>query len=393
LIEETYQSIYHLKDMAFLNTRHTLTIVLIVLLCSCGNNGKEPSTDDNGKDRKLMLTHWVDNMIVPSYHNFKTKFDIMHVKGNAFTDSPNDATLLEFRDAWVDAYSEWQKVELFEFGPADRSTLRNFFNIYPTDVAGINANINDANANLNVPAAYSRQGFPALDYLINGVGADDTSIITYYTNNADASKKLAYINRLLSQMSLLITNVITEWTGNYRDTFISSTGLDIGSSTGSVVNAYVLNYERYIRSGKFGIPSGATIASSGVPYPEKVEAFYKKDISLQLAKIAHDASVGFFNGKSVNGEPDGPSFKSYLDALGSKDEGTGTPLSSIVNNEFMAISSKLNELTPNLYEQVQTDNQKMVDTYAAMQKLVRILKVDMASAMSVTITYTDNDGD
>jgi hypothetical protein len=35
----------------------------------------------------------------------------------------------------------------------------------------------------------------------------------------------------------------------------------------------------------------------------------------------------------------------------------------------------------------------MADTYAAMQKLVRMLKVDMTSAMSITITYTDNDGD
>jgi hypothetical protein len=35
----------------------------------------------------------------------------------------------------------------------------------------------------------------------------------------------------------------------------------------------------------------------------------------------------------------------------------------------------------------------MVDVYTEMQKLVRMLKVDMTSALSVTITYTDNDGD
>ena len=35
----------------------------------------------------------------------------------------------------------------------------------------------------------------------------------------------------------------------------------------------------------------------------------------------------------------------------------------------------------------------MVDVYTNMQTQVRYLKVDMTSAMSITITYTDNDGD
>src|SRR5688572_622443 len=107
---------------------------LTILLCSCGGNGNEPSPEDNGKDRQIILTHWADNIIAPTYANFKTKFDVMKIKADAFTAAPNSTALTEFRSAWVDAYLEWQKVELFEFGPADQFTVRNFFNIYPTDV-------------------------------------------------------------------------------------------------------------------------------------------------------------------------------------------------------------------------------------------------------------------
>jgi hypothetical protein len=57
------------------------------------------------------------------------------------------------------------------------------------------------------------------------------------------------------------------------------------------------------------------------------------------------------------------------------------------------IDSKVNLLSSNFYEQIQNDNQAMKNTYTEMQKAVRLLKVDMTSAMSVTITYTDNDGD
>jgi predicted lipoprotein len=364
--------------------------LFITGLSGCGGGGSEPSPVDNNKDRQAILQHWADDIIIPSYGDFKIKFDAMVTKADAFAASPTTTTLIEFRNAWSEAYAQWQHVEIFEFGPADRYTLRNFFNIYPADVAGISANISNPSVNLDLPSEYSRQGFPALDYLLNGVAASDTDIVTFYTSSSEGTTRVAYVKRLITRMNSLITTVISEWNGSYKDSFISKTGLDASSSFGLVVNSYVLHYERYIRSGKFGIPSGATIAGAGVPHADKVEAVYKRDISLTLAKNAHNAALKFFSGK---GTIDGPSLNSYLDALGAKDAGSGTLLSEIIVNQFADITSKLNALSPNLYSQVQTNNQPMVDVYTSMQKLVRILKVDMTSAMSVTITYTDNDGD
>jgi predicted lipoprotein len=373
--------------------RLVLVCISGILVGGCGGSGSDPSPADNSKDRQEMLVNWADNIIIPSYDNFKVKFDDMLSASEEFTTTPTTEKLVAFRGAWVDAYSEWQKAELFEFGPADRYSLRNFFNIYPADVAGIQTNILDPLANLDVPASYARQGFPALDYLINGVSSDDTGIVEYYTVGEDAPERIAYLTKVVDRMSTLIGNVITEWKGSYRDTFISSTGLDIGSSTGIVVNAYVLNYERYIRSGKFGIPAGIIGTVSGVAYPDKVEAYFKKDISKTLAENAQTASVNFFNGVKVNTGGEGPSLKSYLNALDAKDSSTGTMLSEIVNDQFSVIDTKIDPLSQNFFEEAQSNNQAMKDVYAEMQKAVRMFKVDMSSAMSITITYTDNDGD
>lgn len=369
-----------------------LVVFATIVMMSCGGGNSEPSPADNGKDRQVILAHWVDNIVLPSYDKFKVKFDVMKTKADVFKQTPGVSALAEFRTAWVEAYLEWQKVELFEFGPADQTTLRNFFNIYPTDVAGIGSNINDPTVNLDLPASYARQGFPALDYLINGVASTDDQIVMFYTNATEGAKRIAYLSRIVDRMNTLITNVISGWP-SYREAFITKTGLDIGSSFGLVTNAYVLYYERYIRSGKIGIPSGATIATGGSVNPDKVEAYYKKDISLSLAQAAHAAARDFFNGKNVTTGVEGPSFKSYLDALGSKDATSGTALSVIINQQFTKINDKLNGLGNNFSQQVQSENQPMLDTYAEMQKLVRLLKVDMTSAMSITITYTDNDGD
>ncbi len=206
---------------------------LTILFSACSGSGSDPSPVEDGKDRKSILTYWADNIIIPSYSNFKLKFDEMLVDADAFTVAPSETSLLNFRASWVDAYIEWQKVELFEFGPADKYTLRNFFNIYPTDINGITENLNNPAANLDLPVSYARQGFPALDYLINGVGADDAAIVTYYTTATDAAKRIAYLNRITSRMNFLFTNVISEWKSSYRETFINKTGLDIGSSTGN----------------------------------------------------------------------------------------------------------------------------------------------------------------
>lgn len=372
-----------------------LAVAGLFWACSTGGNGTEPTpqqpVDETGMNRKAMLTNMADNIILPGYANFKTTFDAMLLKSDAFAAKPTPASLTEFRQAWATAYIDWQKVELFDVGPAEKHTLRNFFNIYPANVTGIEENIVTGSAPFDVPAAYPKQGFPAIDYLINGLGTTDAAILERYTTAADAAKRIAYLKRITGQMNTLFATVYGEWTGGYRDTFVNCTSLDAGCSTSKLVNGYVMHYERYIRAGKIGIPSGAM--TNGTPAPDKTEALYKPDLSLTLAKTAHQAAVDFFNGKGVKTGQEGPGLKTYLNALGAKDSRTGTSLVDIVNAQFDSATKQLNTLNPSLSNEVRTNNAAVGQVYAEMQKAVRMLKVDMTTAMSITITYTDNDGD
>lgn len=382
-----------MKKIKWTQAGLVLLIVMLIYACAGSSDDKTPNPEpvDQGKNRKAILTHWADNIIVPAYANYKVKQDVMIEKGTAFTTKPDAASLAAFRQAWSDAYVEWQKVELFDVGPGAKRAIRSYMNIYPTHVKGIEANIENPASSLEIPASFDKQGFPALDYLLNGVGSNDAEIVSYYTSGSDGAKRLAYIKRITEHMHALVTAVIADWNGAYHEEFITKTGTDIGSPMGELVNGYILNYERFIRSGKFGIPSGAML--NGVVAADKVEAFYKKDISKILAQTAHQASSDFFNGKNVKTGAEGPSFKSYLDALGAKDVASGKMLGEIINTEFSAGKSKVDALKPNFYQEVLTNNQAMKDTYTELQKAVRMLKVDMTSAMSITITYTDNDGD
>jgi len=368
-----------------------LILAFLVFAVSCTKKKNSSKDDGKGLDRTAFLTFYADSIIVPSYQNYSSNFQTMKQSAEVFMASPTESNLIAFRTHWEQAYLSWETVELFDFGPAERNTLRNFYNIYPADTNGIKANFDNPTSNLETPASYAQQGFPALDYLLNGVGSNQTEIVNYYTDAANGSKRIAYLKRLIDRMDILLEAVLQDWQGNYRTTFINSTGLDIGSSTSTMVNGLVLHYERYIRTGKFGIPSG--VLSNGILASSKVEGFYKKDISKNLALASHQAFVSYFNGKSFGSNQEGPSLKSYLDALGAKDPQTGKNLSTLINEQFVVVNEKINLLNSNLSEEVETNNQKMIEVTTQLQAAVRMLKVDMSSAMSITITYTDNDGD
>ncbi len=371
--------------------RLTLILFGISLLISCEKDKKTTSNEGDGKDRAVLLTRYADSLVNPAYLDFKTEFDNMKNSANAFIADPDIIKLQNLQESWENAYLNWQGTELFDFGPAEVNTLRNFFNIYPADVTGILNNISNTSANLEVPASYPQQGFPALDYLLNGVGSTDTAIVQFYKDPVDGAKRQAYLIRIIDRMDLLFTSVQNEWLGAFRDDFISKTGLDISSSTSKMVNGLVLHYERYIRSGKIGIPSG--ILNGGIAAPEKSESYYRKGLSKSLLLKAHNAYYDFFTGTSFNGKQAGTSLQTYLDALGAKDNASGKLLSNIIIEQMDLIKQKIVALNPDIAAQISNDPSSTNDLYNAMQTLVRLLKVDMTSAMSITITYTDNDGD
>ena len=362
-----------------------LLLVAVWGISSCKKEIEYTSltAENSDLDRKALLTQWADSLVKPGYQRFDAKLTTLKTKSAAFTAAPTVAALQELRQAWLQAYTEWQQVEVFEFGPAEMVTLRNHFNIYPADAAGIRSNISSGTYNFDIATAIPQQGFPALDYLINGIAASDAAIVQSYVGSANQRKYLADVT---DKMGQLFTTVYSQWTGSYRDTFINSTGTNAGSSLSKVVNAYSLYYERFLRSGKVGIPAGTM---SGVAAPEKIEAYYYKGtLPLELAKVAHATVQYTFNGRSG-----GPSLKAYLNALGAKDSRTGQPLSEILNAQFVVSATQLAGLGPDLFATVQTRRTDAVNAYNEMQKAVRLIKVDMTSAMSISVTYVDNDGD
>lgn len=358
-----------------------LAITLVIIGCSSSDNS---DTNKNTYNRDEMLANWADNIIIPSYQNYTAKVISLSDKAAAFTASPNVTSLGEVKTAWLDAYIAYQYVSMYDFGKASDMFLKQTANTYPANVTNIQANIASGSYNLNSSAQFSSQGFPAIDYLINGIG-NDTETIAYYSN-ANATNFLIAITTQLKNTAQTVTN---DWTSGYRDTYVNNNGNSVTSSVNKTANNFIENLEKDVRSGKLGIPAG--LFSNGTTFPDKVEAYYKNDVSKILLNAAIKAEQDFFNGKAFNGSNNGASLKSALDAV--KAVRDGQNLGDIINNQFTTVNTTNNELNDSFSQQVQTDNAKMISAYNTLQQNVVYIKLDMMQALNVTIDYVDGDGD
>ena len=361
-------------------------VFLAVIIYACSSNEGEDDSIifiDNF-DRGLMLTNLADNIIIPSYEGFASKMILLNNAGQDFTATPNQNTLEQFRASWLDAYKSWQRIEMFNIGKAEELQYHFYMNVYPLTIDDVENNIVNGTYDLNSVNNQDAQGFPALDYMLHGIADNDLDLIAMYSTEPNASKYSNYVNAILYQMNSLTQEVLTHWKGSFRDTFINSKSNTATSSLNKLVNDFIFYYEKGLRANKIGIPAG--IFSSG-PLPQKVEAFYRKDISKELVLDALQAVEDFFNGKHFNSNTTGDSFKSYLLYLGRDDIYVSTI------DQFNLARLEISNLTNNLSDQVITDNSKMTRAYDELQKAVVLLKVDMLQAFSVNIDYVDADGD
>ncbi|XMO86897.1 imelysin family protein [Algibacter sp. AS12] len=356
------------------------TVVLaLVVACSSSSSDDSPTVTDNF-NRGALLTNLADNIIIPAFQDLSLKLETLKTDKDAFIADANQTNLDELRASWLEAYKVWQHVEMFNIGKAEELLYGFQMNIYPVSTTDVETNISNGSYDLTHANNNDAVGFPAVDYMLNGVAGNDADILAKYEDE----KYKTYLSDLVNQMESLTNTVLTDWTSTYRSTFISQTSNTTTSAVNKFVNDFIFYFEKGLRANKFGIPAGVF---STDPLAEKVEAFYNQEVSKTLALEALLATQNTFNGTYYSSSVKGESFSSYLNELDRSD------LAALINTRFDNAREKINLLDNNFYSQVTTDNTKMTEAYDALQLAVVSLKVDMLQAFNINVDYVDADGD
>lgn len=355
--------------------RIVLVMITVAVFYACSKSSGDNGGNNNpGNDafKTAMLTNYADNLIVPAYTDFQSKVNVLETAVNNFLNAPSAGTLDAVRPVFKDAYLSFERISMPFLGPASSISANTYINTFPALAAKIEAGIQSGVYDFTISVlSDSIQGLPALDYLLFSTGAVAQFSAT------DAANRKKYVRDVVTRIKLLTQNVLTQWNGGYRAVFIASLKTDVGSSIGSLINQFALEMDR-MKGPRIGWPFGKQ--SNGTVFANKCEAYYA-GFSGALAVENLSSLKNYYTGGSGSGIDD------YLVLL-KKDQ-----LNKDVLAQFDVAINALKAI-PDPMSAAFTNNAALVEeAYKQVQKLLTLLKTDVASATAVQINYMDNDGD
>ena len=349
------------------------------------NTGQNSNDDSKSSyDRSKMLEFTVDKIIIPAFDDLEAKLNDLKSSYNKFNLDMTDNNLDDLRNKWLLSYKAWQHVEMYDIGKAMEDYYAFKGNVYPVDTVRVKINIEKGEYDLNNPNNYDAQGFPTIDYLLYGLDKEMPKVIDHFKNDQKISN---YLGKIIDELISTTSSVNSHWKAT-KGEFIKSIENSATSNLNMLINDFIFYYEKRFRANKFGIPGGVFSSSA---LPDRVEGFYSKIYSKELAQEAFTSIKNFFNGIShENKDVIGTGVKSYLDFL---DSNKTKLLSDDINNQFTIAENSISELNDNFNLQVKDGLIKLLTTYDDIQKAVVLLKVDMLQILNINVDYVDADGD
>ena len=327
-----------------------------------------------------------DNIIVPRYNNFDLTLSDLITELNNF--DPTEVSSLEtLQEKFINAYISWQTVSVFEFGPAGETSalLRSNINTFPTNSSKIESNIQNNGYNLDAASNYSAKGLPALDYLL--FHTSQSELLIELMDEA----RITYMKDCVSDMMSRVAYVVNGW-DVYRNVFVDSEGNDQNSSLSLFFNYFLYDYEQ-IKRNKFALPAGFA-TSFGIPISmdtSKVEGLYSA-ISFDLITANLIALENLYLGIGEN-EVDGVGIYEKLKEYNAVSTVVEGDLSEAIANQFVICKDLVNQFTNDLPYEIINNISQVQETSNELQKMVPMIKNDMRSYFSVTVTLGDSDGD
>ncbi|WNB17881.1 imelysin family protein [Marivirga arenosa] len=367
--------------------KYLFFIFLLTLFTACDDNTGSEKVDF---DREAFLVNMADNVIKPSILNFASEVEGISVASSSFATNPSLESLNELRSEFKEAWLAYQHLAFVHVGPVSSVNLRDRVNIFPTNTELIEQNINNQDYIIGSASNVAAKGFPAIDYLLFGTGASQEEVLSYFGDPDLGESRLKYLSDVIADIQTA-SNIVSEGWDPYRETFISNIGTDVGSGTSLLVNEYNFQFDIRLKNAKIGFPSGGNPRTGGIVSPQSVEAYFS-GWSGDLAKESVKSSIEVFKGQAFNSTTDGLGMDDYLDALNAIDRNEN-PLSTSIINESQAALDLMESINAPYSELAANEGSNLVEVYNQLQIVIPLIKVDMTSALSVSITFQDNDGD
>lgn len=333
-------------------------------------------------DRRAMLNDIAHQVIVPTYSAFTKQAQHLQTRLEALDKDPSAETLRAARQAWQQASQTWRETEAFELGPVRRLRLNSKINFWPTRPRTIEKAVSSASTydrsyiqRLSVAA----KGLPAIEHILFG----DNLL----GSGKNQRQRRAYLKALAQDLTIHAETLQNAWAAqgdNYAAVWGQGQTDDEMEMPGETINMLanrVIFMVENLRHEKLGKPLGKK--SGGKVQPQMVEA-PQSQTSKALALSSLKGLDQLYRGGTDSTQ--GVGLQSYV---ASKDKA----LAEQIGQQIQATTAAVEQIPAPLQEAVKEHPAAVEQAYQTTGTLLRLIKVDMAGQLGVTLLFNDNDGD
>ncbi|MEZ4427839.1 MAG: imelysin family protein [Nannocystaceae bacterium] len=345
-------------------------------------------TEDPEAARRAVFEHVGAEVIKPTLEAFVREAGALASTTEALCAAPDAARLEAAQEAWRVARAPWSRSEAFAFGPVKEIGVKNGIDFWPARPDNVETAITlavEINAGTADSVGASAKGLPAMEYLLFGEGYDDALALAAFTDVDAGAHRCAYLTALARDLEVRATALADAWLGDgghLGALQAAGAGSELYPTTqdalDELVNGIVGDVTVMVEI-KLGKPLGD--ASGGIIDPGLVESRFSDNA---LADLREDlvGAAAIYLGAGDGGE-----------GLTALVRAVDPALDARVRAGFIDAAAAIDGAPRPLRLAIESDGAGVTALQGELDALRRLLKLEVVSALGVTLTLTDNDGD
>ena len=354
---------------AFLQRNSALLIVILIATATGARtaNSAETTTKD------AMLHNTAQHVIIPAYQNLAAKSQTLCHTIEKLNHTPTSDSRTNVLQAWLETQIAAREIQWLQTGPiADREFLATFYygKIIPTQIDAVMSSTRAIDASYLDEISASAKGLSALEYLLYG----EQSVAT--STNTNAPRRGQLLLAIAEDVHRKAAAISADWAKTNRLDAAPKFSAGGQETLNTLINALTRILEN--------IAEEHLNLALRLPPPitrqlDRIEGARSSTSLPQLSGMLR----GDYN--TYHGSTE-PGLDNYLSGL-------NPALATRVEHQFQESLSALKAIPSPLQTALVEQTELVKRAYEAVRNLEILYKVDVASALGVTITFSSNDGD
>lgn len=357
--------------------------VAIAFSLSLGTSCSGGEEDDG---RGPVLRHLADAGTA-AFADFAAEAEALAGATEALCAAPSAAALEEAQTRWRATRRAWSAAAAFLFGPAmDHVSALDY---WPVRIDTIEAQIAAAPPTIDV--AYidglgtSAKGMPALELLLFGAESDPAGALAAITEPMSGGARCAYAAALAGDVHGRAATIADAWSGGFADALAGAgEGSELFPTRKAGIDAAVNQAIEVLYAIVHTKLDGPLGNLTGAPVdPEALESRFARATRDDLAANLASVWVAYHGD-----DPAGP-----LEGIGALVAAIDPDLDARIHDQEGYAAEAIAALAEPAGEALVADRGPFQAARDEVDTLRRMLKLDVASALGVTLSLSDNDGD